>query len=267
MKCAVVALLAVFTACSDNEETKDTALTQENIDTGSHSLASYAAMADSESLVVFESGLGDSHSVWTGLPAKLTPPTDAVMYDRAGYRGSTIDDSPRDIGHLRLDLEAVVDHYAATRKVVLVGHSLGGMVIRDYAIKNPTRVDALVFVDSSHEDFNQWTQEQGDAFADAFAANGTSDSGEAREAKELVEDAQYMGTLPNLPDVPVVVIDSMQVDADHDSAERKRWYDAKETLRAGVSNFTHLTTTKSGHYIMLDEPDLVARAINDVASN
>ena len=31
-----------------------------------------------------------------------------------------------------------------------------------------------------------------------------------------------------------------------------------------VSDFTHIPTTKSSHYIMLDEPDLVIREIHDL---
>ena len=67
--------------------------------------------------------------------------------------------------------------------------------------------------------------------------------------------------MPNLPDVPVIAITSMKIDAEHDMADRQLWYDSKESLKAGVTDFTHITTIKSGHFIQLDEPKLVLENI------
>jgi hypothetical protein len=66
-----------------------------------------------------------------------------------------------------------------------------------------------------------------------------------------------MATLPNLPDIPVIVLTSMKVDEVQTPADRQVWYDAHELLGNGITDFTHIATTKSGHYIMRDEPDLV----------
>lgn len=49
----------------------------------------------------------------------------------------------------------------------------------------------------------------------------------------------------------------MKIDSEHNAADRQLWYDSKEALKAGVIDFTHITTNKSGHYIMIDEPNLV----------
>jgi uncharacterized protein YjlB len=81
----------------------------------------------------------------------------------------------------------------------------------------------------------------------------------------LIEDLAYAAQLPNLPDVPVVVLTSMKNDNANRTADetyhktRQDWYNAHELLRAGVTDFTHIETTQSGHYIMWEEPGLVVQ--------
>jgi pimeloyl-ACP methyl ester carboxylesterase len=55
------------------------------------------------------------------------------------------------INKLRSELEIVIDLFSNGTKVILIGHSLGGMIIRDFAIKTPSKIAALRFVDASHE--------------------------------------------------------------------------------------------------------------------
>ncbi|HAK11703.1 MAG TPA: alpha/beta hydrolase, partial [Chitinophagaceae bacterium] len=78
----------------------------------------------------------------------------------------------------------------------------------------------------------------------------------------LVEDSQYMTTLPNLPNVPTIVITSMKVDASHSASDRQNWFNAHEKFKIGVSDFTHISTTNSGHYIFIEEPNLVLDNLN-----
>lgn len=87
-----------------------------------------------------------------------------------------------------------------------------------------------------------------------------------QEVRELREDLEYMSTLPNLPNVPVTVITSMQTSAGVSSADKQLWYNAHESLKNGVTVFQHLSTIKSGHFIMLDEPYLVIENIRQLLS-
>lgn len=62
----------------------------------------------------------------------------------------------------------------------------------------------------------------------------------------------YTSALPPLPNVPVIVLTSMQSDATHSFLDKQIFYIAHEQLKNGVTDFTHIATTKSGHFIMLD---------------
>jgi len=156
-------------------------------------------------------------------------------------------------------LEAVINKFSNGRKVVLIAHSLGGMIIRDYAIKNPSKVAGLLFVDASHEMYNQQlTQTQEDAIYESFKKENGETFGGTVEARELMEDIEYMGKLQkNLPNVPVIALTSMKITPENTAADRLVWYNSKEALKAGVTDFTHVTTVNAGHYIMVDEPSLV----------
>jgi pimeloyl-ACP methyl ester carboxylesterase len=232
---------------------------EKNINLETHQLASFSVIQNTEFLVVFESGLGDDHSVWLQkkVADKISKKSDVLLYDRAGYGKSSIFTQVRDINRLCSELNAVISHFSQGRKLILVGHSLGGMLIRDYAIKYPSQIAALVFVDASHELYNNPTQQEEDAIYQLFKDAYSENFGATAEAKELIENSQYMATLPNLPDVPVIAITSMKTDTQHNEADRQLWFDSKEALKQGVTDFTHVVTYKSGHYIMVEEPELI----------
>lgn len=233
------------------------------IQLSTHNLATYSIGTNSKYLVVFESGLGNDHTIWQtkkvaeAIGAKM----DVVVYDRAGYGKSTIDNTPRNINRLRIELELVVNKYANGRKIILVGHSLGGMVTRDFAIKNPELVAALLFVDPSHENVLRLTQEDEDRLYNSINGSNGPNFGGTKETRQLIEDVQYMATLPNLPNVPVVVLTGMKSDAGS-TGNTQDLYNAHELLKSGVTDFTHIAATNSGHFIMIDNPELVIENFN-----
>ncbi|WP_017495164.1 alpha/beta fold hydrolase [Flavobacterium sp. WG21] len=262
-----LSLFFVFTSCEKDSDTlkndKET-IKETKVDLGTHKVMTYSIIHNTKYLIVFESGLGDGHSVWDEkkIPAQLNAKLDIVSYDRAGYGKSDKDSKPRNINQLRSELETVINNFSNGRKVILVGHSLGGMIIRDYAVKNPSKVAGLLFIDPSHEYYNQPTQEEEDMLYNLFKTNFGENFGGTLEAREIIEDSQYMATLPHLPNIPVIVISSLKVDASTSESDKQKWFKAHELLKDGVSDFTHVSTTKSGHYIMYDEPNLVIDNFN-----
>lgn len=243
--------------------------TQTSIDLTTHKISAYSFINNTKYLVVFESGFGDDHTVWykNEVAQQLTKFTDVVLYDRAGYGKSESNSEPRTIAKLSSELATVIANFAKGRKVILVGHSLGGVIIRDYAIKNPDKTAGLIFVDSSHEMYNHPSQADEDNYYNAVKNTYGINFGGTLEVREFVENFQYTATLPNLPNIPVIAITSMKIDSEHDAKDRELWYNSKEALKKGVTNFVHITTTKSGHYIMWDEPNLILDNIQNLLVN
>lgn len=257
----VTVLLTVSCKKSDDPTPS---FTETKIDLNTHKLMSFSAIKNTRYLVVFESGAGNDHTVWTekAVASQINSNFDVLMYDRAGYGKSENGPTPRNINRLRSELESVINKFSNGRKVILIGHSLGGLIIRDYAIKNPLKTAALLFVDPSHEFYNKPSQTDEDLLYETAKNAGGANSGVALEIREFIEDLKYTSALPSLPNVPVIVLTSMQLDATHSSSDKLIFYNAHELLKNGVTDFTHIVTTKSGHFIMLDEPALVIDNFN-----
>jgi pimeloyl-ACP methyl ester carboxylesterase len=145
-------------------------------------------------------------------------------------------------------------------KVILVGHSLGGAVIRYYAVQHPEMIEGLLFIDPSHEDFEVVTQVAEDEGVAFFMENGSPET--ANEYAQIIENFEILGNLATLPDVPTVLTstrDRLEV-----PENAQRWVDVHATFGEGVSDFTHVITENSGHYIQIEEPQLVFEAIESL---
>jgi pimeloyl-ACP methyl ester carboxylesterase len=260
LKLALILLSSTLTLSCDKVDLKET-----TIDLSSHKLTTFSIIKNSKYLVVFESGLADDHSVWNkkDILPKISKVADVLLYDRAGIGKSETGPTKRNIERLSSELSAVINKFSNDRKVILVGHSLGGLIIRDYAIKNPEKTAAILFVEPTHEFYNHFSQSTEDAICSSIKSYSGPKSGGVDEARELIEDLQYASTLPDLPNVPIIVLTSMKQNADNiasdklNGSSRQVHYDAHELLRNGVTDFTHITTTNSGHYIIYEEPNLV----------
>lgn len=254
----VLALL-IFVSCSKNNIPQ---ATNTSITLPTHTLSTFSIINNAKYLILFEAGLGDDHKIWnqTKIPESISTTADIILYDRAGYGKSDKGTEPRNIEKLSSELDSVITKFANGRKIILVGHSLGGMIIRDYAVKNPQKIAGLLFIDPSHENYNRPTQIQENLVK---LLVGIKSKGAKMEAQELIEDANYMASIQSLPNIPVIVLTSMKHDETNTKADkaynktRQDWYNAHEQLKTGITDFTHIVTTKSGHYIFLEEPSLV----------
>lgn len=276
----LLTLLSSITACRKSNihpdgTTKPAVLEFSNVTLATHKLAAFSVIKNSKYLVVFESGLGGDHNAWdtwgdNHIALKISDSMDVVTYDRGGMGQSEMGPDPRDIHQLQSELNSVINAFANGRKVVLIGHSLGGFIIRDWAIKNPTRVAGLLFVDPSAETFEEAhstsTQADEDAMYDDWNTNYGANYGATKESRQWVEDLQYMGTLGNLPDVPVIVLTAMKVDGYFTAELRQDWYDAHDLLKNGVTDFTNVALTGSGHLIPIEAPQMLINYTNVLLS-
>ena len=104
-------------------------------------------------LVVLEGGLGVSGLYWGSVHERVARHARVVAYERAGFNGSDSDPGVRDLARLADDLETVIDRFPC-RRLVLVGHSWGGPIVRAVAarrVENGRSLSGLVLVDQSDE--------------------------------------------------------------------------------------------------------------------
>ena len=99
-----------------------------------------------------ESGNGNFSLNWGRVPREVAKFTRVCTYDRAGLGWSDRSPQPRTAHNLVEDLHTLLERSGVEPPYVLVGHSLGGMLIRLYAHEHPDQVAGMVLVDSAHEE-------------------------------------------------------------------------------------------------------------------
>jgi pimeloyl-ACP methyl ester carboxylesterase len=101
--------------------------------------------------VVIENGLGDFSFDWMLVQKKVSSFSRVCTYDRAGYAWSDPGPRPRTFAQLNLELHDALAKLNEHGPFLLVGHSFGGPVVRNFALIYPHDVAGIVFVDGAYE--------------------------------------------------------------------------------------------------------------------
>ena len=101
--------------------------------------------------VVVENGLGDFSFNWVLVQTRVSKFTRICAYDRAGYAWSDPGPKPRTFAQINLELRDALAKLGEKGPFVLVGHSYGGPVIRNFAMTYSHDVAGMVQVDAAFE--------------------------------------------------------------------------------------------------------------------
>lgn len=104
--------------------------------------------------VILDAGAGDLGLTWAQVQPTVASSTHVCTYDRAGLGWSEQSPRPRTAEVMVDELHTLLTNAGIAGPYVLVGHSLGGLVVRQYAHAYPAGVVGIVLVDSAHE--AQW---------------------------------------------------------------------------------------------------------------
>jgi pimeloyl-ACP methyl ester carboxylesterase len=102
--------------------------------------------------VILEAGLGAMSSGWGWIQPEIEKFTRVVSYDRAGLGWSDADVSTPTALRTAWRLHKLLHTSGITGPYVLVGHSMGGLLVRVFANQYPDEVVGMVLVDASHPD-------------------------------------------------------------------------------------------------------------------
>jgi pimeloyl-ACP methyl ester carboxylesterase len=97
--------------------------------------------------VVIETGLGDFSFDWILVQRRVETFARICTYDRGGYAWSEPGPLPRTFDQVNFELRKALTSIGEHGPYVLVGHSFGGGIVRQHALRHPTDVAGLVFVD------------------------------------------------------------------------------------------------------------------------
>lgn len=102
--------------------------------------------------VILEAGGGNFSNAWSQVQELLPSTVRVCSYDRAGLGWSGPGPSPRTMHQEVFELHALLYAINVSKPLILVGHSIGGLLARLYTEQFDNDVAGMVLIDSAHED-------------------------------------------------------------------------------------------------------------------
>lgn len=224
----------------------------------------YEITGDGEHIVLLEAGGSAGMSDWEQVFDKIAEHATVIRYSRVGNGNSTVIQrhfTSRDYADHASELLIQLD---INQPVILIAHSYGGSVARDFAAAYPEQIKALLMLDPSSEhdvdivraiDLEKGNREIAQIKLDDMA-DGMSNQ---------YLDFWSKRPLPNYPqiqDIPVTVIASVRkveqpVNLFFTDQGRQMWGELWEGWASAFPQGKAVLTEKSGHYVQFDEPELV----------
>jgi len=110
--------------------------------------------APSKPSVILEAGLGGFSVEWSLVQPSVAKFAHVCSYDRAGDGWSELGPHPRTFRQIVYELHTLLDRAGVKPPLVLVGHSYGGWLVRQYASTYPADVVGMVLVEAGAD--NPW---------------------------------------------------------------------------------------------------------------
>jgi pimeloyl-ACP methyl ester carboxylesterase len=219
--------------------------------------------------VVLEAGSGNTADTWVSVQPEVARFTRVCIYDRAGLGHS--DPAPNGVRTVQDsvdDLHALLGAADISGPVVLVGHSVGGLIVRLYASQYPDDVAGAVLVDGMPPD---------------LPASGLALLPPAERQEMFVimrglhpQDPEHLDIIasgvwvmahpPAL--VPTVVLAAGfhgEPDVTPDPAFEDLWAELQQE-QARALDARLVSVPEGDHFLQLDRPELVIEAIRQVVA-
>ncbi|WP_310832796.1 alpha/beta fold hydrolase [Paenibacillus pedocola] len=220
--------------------------------------------------VVFISGLGDGSDSWDGIQQEIAGIASTFAYDRAGTGKSPAVTIPCSCRDLVLELHEMLAELAVQPPYILVGHSFGGLIARLYAAYYPQDSSALVLVDAAAEykevAFEKILPEQLLPGNRAYLENPLLNSEKIDKRLSYRQIAE--ASLGEPGGIPISVITRGLPDRQGADWPAEEILEVEQLQQTG---FLRLSTDgrqrfarSSGHYIHLNEPEIVIEEIRQM---
>lgn len=228
--------------------------------------------------IVFVTGLSEQLTNFDSIQNEMSKATRTFSYDRAGLGKSEAIPVERSIDNMAQELELLLLKSSIKPPYLLVGHSLGGMIIRYYNYLYPDKVAGLILIDPASEKYDDevrkgldpkeirkidsldyvlvpWTRDERVPISirSEYQNFKTTD-------KELIKNTKFP------VDKPVTVISSSRysdIEKKEQLSQREVdiWVKLHNDWKKEAPQIRHIMTEKSGHYIHNEEPELIIKEI------
>ena len=252
--------------------------------------------------VVIEQGIGSPSILWWPLQSAISRFARVITYDRAGYLWSDPAGGKRTLEDRVTDLYQVLQQGKVSAPYVLVGHSMGGLLIRHFARSHPELVAGMVLVDSPDEsvifrDAVMPYYRQGAAMQQILGVaahvgllrligrhlpmlmlpddecgyalcvtpkHAYAAGDDMRSLMNATESSRRPDAPGSLADRPLVLLHHGVPFPPMAAVMEECWAESQQTLASLSTNSEIILAKNSGHLIHVDEPSLVVDAVRRV---
>jgi pimeloyl-ACP methyl ester carboxylesterase len=190
-----------------------------------------------------------------------------ISYDRSGLGKSSYKRKLKDLTSLASELKKTLQSAKINKPYLLVGHSLGCQISKQFAMMFPEDVRGIIFIDPG---FNEelleltlndsvWLQREDQLKKNrpkiGFAIE--------EELKELNRNCTMADDINKLPDVPVLLLTATKINPDFPGSKEELKI-KKETHQRWLQNIPgakQIMVPGSRHYVQNDAPELVTDEI------
>ena len=238
--------------------------------------------------IVFESGAGGSSQDWTKVIPLLPAGIRIVAYDRAGIGKSEKGPLPQTMAQNVFELHELLKATKINGSLILVGQSIGGLIVRLYAEKYGKDVIGLVLVDPTHESsvlgsmkYGGWVRLREKAAGKSIPKPQIKDSlgqGYDSTADYMAEEFQnmYLSSIKNPQESgsrPVIILGA-GIRKQPPGTPDEQWKELRSERDNQIQDLTILSSNskfildpKSSHSIQNDNPEIVAKSIQMIINS
>ena len=229
--------------------------------------------AISKETVILEAGARSDARVWRLVQRDLLAEGFGVLaYDRHGLGRSAPIAGPRDGRTIARDLNGLIKQLGITNRLVLVGHSMGGIYHWIYALMYPEDVKALVLVDTPAQ---EWENELRKCLSEAQILERELTLDRMRERLPEASRKEYESSPENytfilskpgvaIP-VGIVVGGRQQWPAGYPaSCLTESWVSLQSNYKNALQVIAFEISPRSGHQVPLQDSKLVVQTVKRV---
>ncbi len=229
------------------------------------------SIASEAPTVILMHGGGDDVTAMADFQEAISADGRVCSYDRLGAGASDGPDGPQDYAAVGETLTGVIDAVSDGEPVVLVGHSMGGLLAARYAPDHQDRVAGLVLLDATSPtaigDMERRIPEDAEGGAGELRAQTLAVFAGENPERLVFAD----GEVASAGDIPVRVIQHgvqylAQTEPEYGQGLEEDWTAGQEDWLNVSSDSVLETAEDSGHYIYVDAPELALEAVRDVVS-
>ena len=225
--------------------------------------------------VIIEAGLGSGYDAYDTLQTAISHITKVLSYDRPGLGESSKSPNLRTLPNYTNELRLLLLKEMIDPPYILVGHSLGGLIMRYYAHKYPNEVVGLVLIDCIPDGWldyfmNTHSKEEIEKLNKVIDPELNNSEGVIREEwQEFQNNLELINGIQILKHIPIRIITAIRYSEDQEALgyhaeDMQVWAQMQANIMSISTDAKQIITDKSGHSVQLSEPELIIEAIKDL---